>query len=179
MHDFLVPIIVILLRLLVPFSILRWPFWGAIASMLADGADIMIFEKFGIGFIGWERYHFLDKILDVYYFCFLLFVALKWQNVFAKRTALFLFLWRLAGVVAFEIIKWRGIFLFAPNIFENFYLAVTFLTQYIPRLRLTTKRVIVILILASIPKLIQEYIMHYLEFPTWLWIKDHIFFWLY
>ena len=79
MHDLLVPIIVVLFRLFIPFSILRWPFWGAIASMLADGADIMIFEQFGIGFLGWERYHFLDKILDIYYLSFLLFVAQRYN----------------------------------------------------------------------------------------------------
>lgn len=179
MYDLLVPIIVILLRLTIPFSILRWPFAGAIASMLADGADIMVFEKFGIGIVGWERYHFLDKILDIYYFAFLLFVALKWQNAFARRVALFLFLWRLGGVILFEIIHWRGIFLLAPNIFENFYLAATLFMRHIPKFRFTAKRLVIILILVSIPKLIQEYIMHYIEFPTWLWIKNHLFFWMF
>ena len=179
MSEFITPLSVILIRLLVPFSILRWPFWGAIASMLADGADIMIFEKFGIGFLGWERYHFLDKVLDIYYLAFLLFVAQRWDNVLARRTALFLLLWRLTGVIAFEIIQWRGIFLFAPNIFENFYLAVAFMYRYLPRLRLTAKTLLVILILVSTPKLIQEYIMHYLEFPTWIWIRDHVFLWFY
>lgn len=179
MQELLVPIIVISLRLLVPFSVFRWPFWGAIAATLADAADIMIFEKFGIGVLGWERYHLLDKILDIYYLFFLLIASLRWQNVFAKRLSIILFSWRLLGVLLFEIIKWRGIFFFAPNIFENFYLAIAFFMQFFPKFNLNTKRIVVILVIAGIPKLIQEYIMHYIEFPTWIWIRDHFFFWMY
>ncbi len=179
MQEFLVPAIVILARLIIPFSIFRWPFWGVVAAMLADGADIMIFEKFGIGVLGWERYHFFDKIFDIYYLFFLLLVSLKWNNVFAKRVSVVLFVWRLLGVGIFEITQWRGIFLFAPNIFENFYLAVTFLTQYVPRFNLSPQKLVIILILVGIPKLIQEYLMHFLKLPVWIWIRDHVFFLFY
>jgi len=179
MQELFVPILVILLRLLIPFSIFRWPFWGAIAAMLADGIDIMIFEKFGIGALGWERYHFFDKIFDIYYLFFLFLVSLKWNNVFAKRVSIALFALRFLGVIAFEITGWRGTFLFTPNIFENFYLAITALGKFLPRFNLSRKRLIIILILVGIPKLIQEYIMHYLEFPTWQWIRDHVFFLFY
>lgn len=179
MQEILIPLIVVLARLLIPFSIFRWPFWGALASALADGADIMVFEKFGIGVVGWERYHQLDKFLDIYYLFFLLLSSLKWNNAFARRVSLALFLWRLAGVIVFEITRWRGTFLFAPNIFENFYLAITAVSFFLPRSNLTTARIIFILVLAGIPKIIQEYIMHYIEFATWHWIRDHFFFWLY
>ncbi len=177
--EVLIPIIVILARLIIPFSIFRWPLWGAVAAMLADGADIMIFEKFGIGMIGWERYHLLDKVLDLYYVFILLLEGLKWENVFDRRVILGLFLLRFFGVVVFEITQWRGTFLFTPNIFENFYLGVSALSRYLPSFRLTPLRLLGILIIVSFPKLVQEYIMHYLEFPTWRWIRDHLFFWLY
>ena len=68
--------------------------------------------------------------------------------------------------------------LFAPNIFENFYLLVTGVRKLAPQLRLSTGRKLVIFLLVSgAPKLIQEYIMHYLEFTTWPYIKENVLRW--
>lgn len=175
----MVPFLIIILRLLVPFSIPRWPFWGMLASIFADAIDIILLEKFALDFLVSGRYHLLDKIFDIYYLFFALLVALTWKNSTARRIAVFLFLWRFIGVFVFEIIKWRGIFLLAPNIFENFYLAVMIFGYVRPHLELRTRHLIILLVFISIPKFIQEYIMHYLEFPTWIWFRDHFFFWFY
>ncbi len=175
----MVPLLIIVIRLVVPFSILRFPLLGMVASILADAVDIMLLEKFALDFLVSGRYHFFDKIFDIYYLFFALLVALTWKNITARRIAAFLFLWRFIGVFVFEIIKWRGIFLLAPNIFENFYLAVTVFGHFRQHPELRARHLIILLVFVSIPKFVQEYIMHYLEFPTWIWFRDHFFFWFY
>jgi len=42
---------------------------------------------------------------------------------------------------------------------------------------MTRKRLAVYLLVATVPKIVQEYIMHYLEFPTWVFIKHNLFRW--
>lgn len=170
------PFLVIALRLIIPFSILRWPFWGMIASIAADGADVVILDATGTGFFG--HYHQIDKVLDTYYLAFAAYISLKWQDELARRTSMMLFLWRLVGVIVFEVTRIRQVIFFAPNIFENFYLLVAGFKQFFPKFKLdTAKKLTIFLFAATIPKLIQEYIMHFLEFQTWAFIKHNIFRW--
>ena len=46
----LISLFVILLRVFVPFLILRLPLLGGLLAMFADAIDVMIFEAFGISF---------------------------------------------------------------------------------------------------------------------------------
>jgi len=69
-------IIVILLRALIPFTILRWPLLGGILALLIDASDIMIFDYFGYGFLSGIPYHNLDKIFDMWYLFFEFFEKL-------------------------------------------------------------------------------------------------------
>lgn len=172
------PLIIIILRFLVPFSILRWPFWGALLAMAADTVDIMLLDALGWGFFEGRDYHAIDKFFDMYYLSFEFFVVLKWKELLARNTAVVLFIWRLLGFVVFEVTRIRQVVFFAPNIFENFYLLVVGAKKFFPKFRLNTKKKLaVFIIVASVPKLIQEYIMHFLEFPTWHFIKTNIFRW--
>ena len=116
----IVPLLVIVIRLLAPLSILRWPFWGLLAAIAADASDVMIFSKLGWGILE-DRgiYHELDKIFDIYYLALAAYVALKWQDALPRRLALTLFGWRLVGNIVFEITNARQVLFFAPNIFEN------------------------------------------------------------
>src|SRR3989304_1637576 len=59
------PVIVILLRLILPLSILRYPLWGGILAMLLDGADVIIAGWLNMA--GSSNYHTTDKYLDMYY----------------------------------------------------------------------------------------------------------------
>ena len=172
-------IIVLAVRLLVPFSILRWPFAGIIASIIADAADVMIFEKFGGGFWG-NNYHAADKVLDIYYLFFAFIVVRSWRDVLARRTAMILFLWRFVGFAVFELAGFRPAFFFAPAIFENFYIAWLVLLKFFPRFRLTPLRLVFLLVAVGFPKVAQEYVMHF-RYPdqTWHFIRDNIFWWLY
>lgn len=175
----IVGIIVLALRLVVPLSILRWPLAGMLLSILADAVDVMIFDKFGGGFWG-DNYHEADKILDIYYLFFGFIVVHRWHDVLARRTAKILFLWRFVGFVAFELTGFRPAFFLAPAIFENFYLIWLVILKFVPQFRLTPLRLAVLLLVAGIPKIAQEYVMHF-KYPdqTWHFIRSNFFWWLY
>ena len=170
-------LIVVIIRLVVPFSILRWPFWGAILAILGDISDVVLMDAFGWGWFEGRDYHSYDKFFDTYYLGFECYAALKWREVLARRTAVVLFSWRLLGVIVFEIFKIRQLIFLAPNIFENFYLLVVGLKKFFNFSVDSVKRLVIILLVAGIPKIIQEYIMHYLEFPTWPFLKKNLFRW--
>lgn len=150
-----------------------------VASIAADGVDVVIMEAAGArGFFWGETYHPTDKILDTYYLAFAAAVSLKWQETLFKKVAIFLFLWRFLGVVIFEITGIRQIILFAPSIFENFYLIVAGIKQFAPKFSLdSAKKLLIILVIATIPKLVQEYFMHFREVQTWRFVKENIFQW--
>jgi hypothetical protein len=168
---------VVIIRLIVPFSILRWPFWGALLAIAADCSDVILMDAFGWGWFEGRDYHAYDKLFDTYYLSFEVYMALKWQEVLARRTAIVLFSWRLLGVIVFEIFKIRQLVFLAPNIFENFYLLVVGLKKFFAWRVDRVRRLVVLLLIAGIPKIIQEYIMHFMEFPTWHFIKHNLFRW--
>lgn len=185
--EFLIFSAVIVGRFLVPFTILRWPLAGVVLSIIADATDIMVFEKIGgPGPIAWEDYHLLDKFFDTYYLAFAAWVAWKWKDVLARRIAVGLFAWRLAGVLLFEGIALasgelvRPLMFFAPNIFENFFIAMLIAWKISPTFVLTRRTAATILLVVTVPKMIQEYILHFgFQDRTWGFLRDNVFWWLY
>jgi len=173
-------VIVILLRLLVPFTILRWPLAGTILAILADSSDIMIFEGFGYGFLSSIPYHYLDKVFDMWQLFFEFLVVRTWIDVLARKTGMILFGWRFVGFLAFMIFGLREAFFFAPNIFEYFFLTMLVIWKFNKKFELKKKSLIIILLIIGIPSLIKEYIMHF-KYPdqTWMWFRDNVFYWLY
>lgn len=157
--------LVLALRLLLPFTIFRWPLLGGILAFAADFYDFPILNGFGWGFLTSETYQPIDKLFDIYYLSFEAIVALRWSDSLARKSALGLFLWRLGGVVAFELTGIRKLLVLAPNIFEYFYLTFLTIKKFNSRFRLTKKTLFVIVIAIGIPKLVHEYILHYLEYP--------------
>ncbi len=165
-------IIVILIRLVVPISILRWPLEGGVAAALADTLDVVIVDALDRG--GFSNYAALDKGLDMYYMSLELHVSLRWAEALARRTSVALFAYRLVGFVLFEATQLR-IFLFVfPNLFENFYLAYLAMRRIAPRFVLTPRSLAVMLLVLLAPKMGQEYLLHYAEAKPWGWIKHHI-----
>lgn len=164
--------VVILLRLVVPLLILRWPLAGGVLSMLLDGADVIIVDLFGPGGMG-PFYHAIDKYLDLYYLGLAAFVSLSWTETAPRRASIGLYLYRLVGVIAFELTGIRLLLVFFPNLFENWFLFYLARCRFFPRLRLDTwTRVIVALALLYIPKFFQEYILHYRQLQPWGWFRD-------
>jgi hypothetical protein len=164
-------LIVVLVRLAVPVSIFRWPLAGGLASMLLDALDVVLIEMVGLG--GFDNYAALDKGLDMYYLSFELIVSLRWEPL-AKWTSAVLFAYRALGVVVFEATQERVFLLIFPNLFENFYIAYLLLRRFAPRWALTLPRLGALLVVLLIPKLAQEYLLHYAEAQPWDWIKTHV-----
>ena len=164
-------LIIVLIRLVVPVSIFRWPLAGGLASMLFDALDVVLIEMIGVG--GFSNYTALDKGLDMYYLSFELIVSLRWEAL-AKWTSVALYVWRAVGFVAFEATQARVLLLIFPNLFENFYIFYLLLRRFAPRYALTPGRLGTFLVLLLLPKLGQEYLLHFREEQPWDWIKTHV-----
>ena len=166
------PIIVLILRLIVPLSIFRWPLWGVIASMLLDAIDVVLIGVLNLG--DFPNYHSTDKYLDMYYLSISFYMSFKWKNILAKNVSIFLFVFRSIGFVLFEITSLR-IFLFIfPNLFENFFIFFEAYKKIKKTEDLGWKGMAIALILLLIPKMGQEYILHFKEFGPWHWFRTEI-----
>jgi hypothetical protein len=117
-------IVVSVLRLVVPFSILRYPLGGFVAALVLDIFDAPLASIISPQNIAFGRdavaYNLLDKWLDLYFLFFAFLVSLRWQNVLAKRTAISLFLLRALGVILFSLTGSRSYLFFFPNLMEFF-----------------------------------------------------------
>ena len=174
-------VFVILLRTLVPFTILRWPLAGTILAILADTSDIIIFEAFWYGFLDGIPYHILDKVFDMWALFFEFLVVLRWKDVLAKKAGIVLFSWRAVGFLVFIIFGLREAFFFAPNIFEYFFIVMLVVWKFNKKFELKRKSLAIMLVAIAIPKLFIEYLMHF-KFQygdTWVWFRDNVFSFLY
>lgn len=179
MNGEIASIVIVLVRLLVPFSMFRWPLAGILLSIAADASDVMIFEVTGYGLFD-GIYHHLDKIFDIYYLFFAWLVARRWQDLLARRTASALFWWRALGVAAFEATGFRPLFLLAPSIFENFYIFRLIAVRVKPTFTFTARSLLIVLLVVGIPKIVQEYLLHFRFIDqVWGFIREHFFWWLY
>jgi hypothetical protein len=175
--DVLVFGMIVAVRGIVPLFIFRWPFWGAIACIPADAFDSVIQDALGVHPLE-GHYHNVDKVFDLYYLGIEAIVASRWEDTLARSTALVLFGLRLLAVVLFEITGSRGLFLIGPNIFENFYLFIAGMQSIDARYRVASPvHLAVIVLFVGIPKVVQEYVMHYREAQTWDFVKENILQW--
>jgi hypothetical protein len=166
--------IIIAMRLIVPLLIFRRPFLGGVAAMVADTIDVVLISLMNLG--GFDgHYHTTDKLLDTYYLSFQLIVALRWENAYARWICAVLFPYRLIGVVLFEVTGQRIMLFIFPNLFENWWLWCAFTLEYAPRFApRSALSSAVALVLLLIPKMAQEYLLHFAEAKPWDWIKREI-----
>jgi hypothetical protein len=167
-------IIVAAIRVIVPLSILRWPLAGGIAAAALDTLDVVLIDTIGLG--GFEgNYTQVDKLLDSYYLTLEAFVALSWTTAWARLPALALYVYRMTGVVLFETTDVRALLLVFPNLFENWWLYCLAVERFWPRLYPRSPRTTAVpLVLLLLPKLAQEYVLHYAEVQPWNWLKRNI-----
>ncbi len=167
-------IIIIALRVIVPLLILRRPLAGGIIAMLLDALDVVLVELFGEGGMG-EHYHSLDKVLDLWYLGLEAWVAWSWRTRIPRLIAIWLFAWRVLGVILFELTDQRWLLFAFPNLFEHWFLFVLIVWTWFPRVKLDTWRsALVWLVVLYIPKLGQEYLLHVAEAQPWDWIKRQL-----
>jgi hypothetical protein len=169
-----IAVITIVIRLLLPLLILRFPLIGVLLCAAVDVADYTY-----IG--GLEHYQTLDKLLDTYYLSFAAFTVFKWKDIVARRIALGAFAWRIVGVALVLFTDQRWLLMLFPNFFEPlfvFYLLFVYLSK--TDKLMTSKWVVAIVVTALlVPKLVQEYILHIYQpspstAPAWaIYIVDN------
>ena len=162
------PLIVIVIRLITPVFILRWPLGGMVASAVADIMDVVI--------IAWLQssmfadYTLTDKLLDTYMLGFAVFVSLRWENKIAKYTSVALFSYRIVGIALLEITGERWILFVFPSVFDFFFVYHLISTKWLPHLQVNGYfRLTIVLLILLAMKLFQEYILHVAEAQPFCW----------
>jgi hypothetical protein len=155
---------VLVLRLVVPLSIVRWPFWGTLATLLADGVDIIIFQ---LTASPGDEYQRFDKLLDVYYILVQFAVAQGWPS--PERWVLnALFAYRMIGTLAFEVGGKRELLVFFPNVFTFYFVLLAGLLEFRPTYKLNARRSAAWLTAIIMPTLLLEYSLHWAQwFDQW------------
>lgn len=122
-EEWIVVVLVIGARLLLPFTIPYWPLPGVIACLVLDAIDQSIFQQWPA--IPLEGYQSYDKSLDIYYLAITYLATLRnWTNPLAFKMSFFLYYYRLVGVVAFELTQVRALLFVFANTFEYVFIFV-------------------------------------------------------
>jgi hypothetical protein len=154
--------LLILARLVVPISILRYPLVGGVLSLILDGVDWHLTGNPN------PSYQIADKILDFYYLTIEAYVCLSWKRSFSKKIALALYSWRLIGITMYTITANRLFLVFFPNIFENFFLFVLLVNGFLSeKIRIPRILLWIGIIGLSLQKIVQEYQMHMVGTFSW------------
>lgn len=121
--DWIVFVLVVGARLVVPLFIGRFPLPAILASLVIDGVDKSIFQAFtGLDLANYQSY---DKALDVYYLTITYLAVLRnWRDRFSVGVVAALWYYRLVGVLAFEVTGARWLLLVFPNTFEYVVIAI-------------------------------------------------------
>lgn len=146
-----------LIRVTGSLPVLRWAFAGALIAILVDFSDLFWQGWLDLGGLG--DYQSFDKLLDLVYMGTFLLVALKWDGP-ARSVAVWLFAFRIVGVVIFEVVESRTVLLFFPNVFEFWFVGMSARLHWWPGFRLTRGRVGLLLAVALALKMAQEWSLH-------------------
>ena len=173
--DFLVFLLVVAARLLIPLAIPRWPLPAILAALLLDGFDQTLFQTFTV--LNLTNYQSYDKALDIYYLTIAYLSTLRnWADPTALGISRLLFYVRLVGVALFEFTQLRPMLLLFPNTFEYF-----FIFYEAVRLRWDPRRLGRRQLIAAaaaiwvVIKLPQEYWIHVAQLDTTDVIKERLF----
>lgn len=151
-------IVVAVLRLAIPLTIFRWPFWGGIASAVVDSIDVILIYLMDLG--DFKDYHGTDKFLDTYFLVIMAFYSWRnWKGA-ERNVSLWLFSWRMIGFIAFEITGVRWLLLVFPNIFLWIWVFIAWRNRFKPAMEITYQRAAIVLAIMLGPKLLQETILH-------------------
>lgn len=167
-------LVVIAVRLALPLLILRYWLAGGIVAMLIDAADVILIEIVGLGGFG-NHYAETDKLLDSWYYVLELVVAWRWANPWMRIPTIGLFSYRLVGALLFEAWGAHVLLFIFPNLFENWWLYCVVVMKWFPGAVPTNwKSTLIPLVALLVPKMAQEYLLHFAEAHPWDWTKDHI-----
>lgn len=164
---------VVLLRFLIPLLILRFPLPAILACLVLDAADQTIFQAFTDDPL--EGYQTYDKALDVYYLAIAYISTMaNWDDPVAFEIGRFLYFYRLAGVVLFEILGERWLLLVFPNTFEYFFIAYEAVrVRWNPRRLSAVALVVIAAAIWIFVKLPQETWIHVAQLDVTEFLSNH------
>ncbi len=145
-------------RILGSLPVLRWAFGGALIAILVDFSDLFMMNLLNLG--GVRDYQSFDKLADIFYMSSFMLVALRWSGT-PRNVAVALFAFRIVGIGVFELIAWRGVLLFFPNVFDFWFVLVSGLMRFKPSYHMTRQRAVFWVGILLILKVIQEYVLHW------------------
>ena len=149
-------LIVIIVRISGSLPVIYFPFFGSLFAILVDLSDLFIIGNLDLG--GVRNYQRLDKFLDLSYMLTFLLVSLRWSKL-ERNISIFLFIFRIFGMIFYEITGSRIILFSFPNIFEFWFIGIS-LYKFRNKL-INIKSIIFILVIATILKLLQEWVLHW------------------
>jgi hypothetical protein len=150
-------LVIALIRIAGSLPVLRFALAGGILAVLIDLSDLLLRDALDLGGVG--DYQRLDKVLDQVYMATFLVAALRWRGL-ERNVAVGLYVWRLIGFVAFELIGDRALLLLFPNVFEFWFLAVAAL-HHRRDFSWTRTRAVVLLVVLTALKELQEWALHF------------------
>lgn len=178
MSDATIVVFIILLRLVVPLLIPRFPL-VIIAALVIDAADQTILQRFtNVDTSETGLYQSYDKAMDIYYLSIAYLSTMRnWTSQPAFRISQFLFFYRLVGVALFELTGARWLLLVFPNTFEYFFIAYEVVRlRYKPALRSARFWLIVAAFIWIFIKLPQEYWIHIAQLDFTDTVRNHPWF---
>lgn len=161
--------IVVALRLTLSILILKFPLAGGLLAVLIDYLDLELLNKLDPSSLG--NYQIFDKLLDLFYLSLEAFIALYWKNKVVSRLTFLLFLYRLIGILIFEITNNSLFLVIFPNLFEFLYLSYLLGLKLFKRDYLSSNKILILSLIILFPlKLTHEYLLHINT--THPWIKN-------
>ncbi len=148
--------IVIIVRISGSLPVIYFPFFGSLFAILVDLSDLFIIGNLDLG--GVRNYQRLDKLLDLSYMLTFLLVSLRWSKL-ERNISIFLFIFRIFGMIFYEITGSRIILFSFPNIFEFWFIGIS-LYKFRNKI-INAKSITFILVIATILKLLQEWVLHW------------------
>jgi hypothetical protein len=176
--DAAVVVVIVAARLLVPLLIPRFPL-AIVAAFLLDAVDNGLLDRFTeVDLSADGPYQSWDKALDIYYLAIAYLSTLRnWTNHAALRIARFLFYYRLAGIVLFELLESRAMLLVFPNTFEFFFIAYEVVRLRHDPARISTRSWLLVAAgLWVLVKLPQEYWIHIAQRDFTDTVAEHAWF---
>ena len=149
-------LIVTIVRISGSLPVIYFPFFGSLFAILVDLSDLFIIGNLDLG--GVRNYQRLDKLLDLSYMLTFLLVCLRWSKL-ERNISIFLFIFRIFGMIFYEITGSRIILFSFPNIFEFWFIGIS-LYKFRNKI-INAKSITFILVIATILKLLQEWVLHW------------------
>jgi|TARA_B110000438_G_C15493553_1_gene512471 hypothetical protein len=150
-------IIIAIIRIIGSLPVLFSPFFGGLAVIAIDLSDLFFMQSLQLG--GVSNYQQLDKILDCFYLLTFLLVSRRWDKT-TKNILLGLFVYRIIGMVLFEIFSLREILFFFPNFFEFAFIFFAYKFQFNSFNNVSRNSKLVLIAIIGGTKIIHEYILH-------------------